>query len=264
MSKEIVLGHIKEDHMEKAFTAAENKNFEMSRYIDLNLYHAVERSHSFYVEMSEEIQKQISSFHQINSGNLRALEIGAGTGLFTNEMLKNDFLEIDALDLDYDCLEILENHVGEKVNCIHGDAVEYCNEGAYDLIVSVFAHDHIHYDKRFDFAKNIRKNLRRDGIYILGGEFLPYFETNDERKESLYRYHGYIVDQALRHGHYALAQIEINALESGIQMIGDFKRHTDMFENEMASSQLELLHKIKIGPQGLNGIGGIYVYIYKK
>ena len=33
--------------------------FEMSRYIDLDLYHAVERSHPYYEEMITEILKEI-------------------------------------------------------------------------------------------------------------------------------------------------------------------------------------------------------------
>ena len=70
--------------------------------------------------------------------------------------------------------------------------------------------------------------------------------------------------------HYAgmtekqLAKIEIDALESGVNMVGDFKRHEAMFETEMiATGEFKLLSKKKIGPLDLNNVGGVFVYVYE-
>lgn len=255
-------------HQEGAMTVFDCKGntkiFEMSRYIDLSLYHAVERSHPFYIEMTQEILHQIGRYHEAHPGRLKVLELGAGTGLFTEEMARLDYLEVNALEIDSECLTILRSHVGDKAGFIMGDAVTYCREGAYDLVVSTFAHDHIHYDRACEFAGNIRKNLKPGGLYIMGGEILPYYETPEERKDALLKYHGFIVQEALRQGHYTLSQIEINALKSGVEMIGDFKRHAAMFEQEMSSAGLVLRSKIKVGPPDRDDTGGVFVYVYER
>ena len=161
------------------------------------------------------------------------------------------------------CLKILQNQVGDRVTTIQGDAVTYCQKGQYDVVTSSFAHDHISYDRAVSFVKNIHRNLKKGGLYVMGGEILPPYSTEDERKEALLAYHGFIVSKALREGHYTLAQIEINALKSGIERIGDFKRHEVAFEKEMLSMPFELVQKTKLGPEIPNDVGGVFVYVYK-
>lgn len=238
-----------------------SKQLEMSRYIDLELYHAVERTHPFYMEMIQEIHQVLEKLDTNRSWNI--LEIGAGTGLLTEELIKYPHLRIDALDYDANCCEALQRHIKGRANSICSDAVTYHGKTTYDMAISVFAHDHIHYDRRFDFAANIRRNLKKGGLYIMGGEILPYFSNPDTHREALYTYHGFIVNKALRERHFALAQIEINALASGLGLVGDFKRHEAMFEEEMASSALHLLVKEKIGPDVPSDVGGVFLYVYE-
>ncbi len=238
------------------------RKIEMSRYIDLELYHRVERTHPFYKEMIEEISDQIRKIPR-DGGILKVMEIGAGTGLSTAELLKNEHVRVDAVELDEECCQIHRTHIGdERCNCICDDAVTFLGENAYDVVVSVFAHDHIPYDRRFEFARNIKNNLKSGGLYIMGGEVLPYFEKEEERKKSLYAYHCYIVEKALRDKNFEVAQIEINALKSGLELTGDFKRHETMFEDEIVSADLTLLEKKKIGPVDVENVGGVFVYVY--
>ncbi|MBF0465643.1 MAG: class I SAM-dependent methyltransferase [Nitrospirae bacterium] len=235
---------------------------EMSRYIDLEIYHRVEKTHPFYIEMAQEIITQISNYCK-DDKKYEILELGAGTGLLTMELLGLPFCNVHALELDSDCCYALRRHITHE-NCIivNGDAVNYCKSRHFDVVVSSFAHDHICYDKAADFAKNIRNNLLKGGIYVMGGEILPYYETSAERREALYKYHGYIINKALRDGFFEVAQIEINALKSGLEMIGDFKRHEAMFEKEMTDAGFTLLMKRKIGPLETHDVGGVFVYVY--
>jgi SAM-dependent methyltransferase len=236
--------------------------FEMSRYIDLEAYHAVERSHPYYKEMIAEICSIVRGFGNDRAGNgpVKVLELGAGTGLLTEDLLKIPFAHVTALEYDSNCCKFLIR-LEQDGRCVavQGDAVVYKKEGNFDIVCSSFAHDHIHYEKAKEFAKNIRANLRKGGIYIMGGEILPYYSTKEERIESLYTYHCMIVNQALREGHFRLAQLEIDALESGIHMTGDFKRHEALFEEEMLSTSFRMVKKAKMGPTQKN-VGGVYVY----
>lgn len=236
------------------------KRIEMSRYIDLDIYHAVERSHPFYIEMIHRLHQALDE--ALPTAPARLLELGAGTGLATVEFAKHGNLGIDALEYDQECCEMLERFIDGKARVICGDAVVWRGDQPYDVVASVFAHDHIHYDRRFDFARNIRANLKPGGLYLMGGEVLPFFQSDEEHRESLYRYHGFIVETALRAGHFEVAQIEINALKSGLFKIGDFKRHEAMFEDEMLQAGFSLAFKDRIGPRDRDDVGGVYVYAF--
>lgn len=236
---------------------------EMSRYIDLDLYHSVERTHPFYIEMVREIKKQLRSFAK-KSERVNVLEFGAGTGILTAELMELENVHVDAVELDRECCKILSQHVRNN-RCVPlcDNAVTYCRPGRYDAVISSFAHDHIHFKQSKRLAHNIRRNLRPGGIYIMGGEILPQYTTEFERTKALYRYHCFIIEKALRDRNFEVAQIEINALRSGIEKTGDFKRHEEMFEAEMASSGLRLLRKKKIGPVNDGSVGGVFVYVYQ-
>jgi 2-polyprenyl-3-methyl-5-hydroxy-6-metoxy-1,4-benzoquinol methylase len=239
------------------------QKIEMSRYIDLELYHRVERSHPFYEEMVEELHRCLRDYGK-NKPLLRVLEIGAGTGLLTEELLKLDGILVDAIDLDAECCDLLSKHIDdERCRCICADAVTFCQEGMYDVVISAFSHDHIPYTHRYDFARNIKRNLKPGGVYIMGGEILPYFQHEEERKTALYAYHCFIIEKALKDKNFEVAQIEINALKSGLEQTGDFKRHGGIFEDEMVSSGLIMLQKKKIGPLDVHDVGGVFVYVYK-
>lgn len=240
---------------------------EMSRYIDLPTYHKIERGHPFYEEMLEEVDTQIVVFQKKSepgSDKLKALEIGAGTGLCSLELVKHTFLDLDCLEIDNKCCTILESHpAAASYKVVQGDAVTYCRPHHYDLVISTFAHDHIHYDKRFAFAANIYNNLKPGGRYILGGEILPYYSNDSERKKALFRYHNYIIDLALQKGRVQLSELENNALKSGLDMVGDFKRHEIMFEEEMESAGFRLIKKMKMGPLDRDDVGGVFVYVFE-
>lgn len=243
---------------------------EMSRYIDLPTYHNIERSHPFYVEMIDEIQSQIKSFHKKSKhrfkqdATLQTLELGAGTGLCSIELVKSSFIKLDALEIDNECCKILASHPEmSKSNVILGDAAAYCKKHHYDLVVSTFAHDHIHYNKRFNFAKNIYNNLKKGGLYIMGGELLGYFSNDLERKKALFKYHNHIIELALQQNRVQLSELENNALKSGLDMVGDFKRHEHMFEEEMKSAGFSIVSKKKMGPLDKDDVGGVFVYVFE-
>jgi len=250
------------DYLASQFPLRKEDKIEMSRYINLEVYHRVESTHPFYGEMIEAIHKQITRFGK--GRKIKILELGAGTGLLTRELLKHKNVQIDAIELDQECCEAHEKYITDaRCQCICDNAVTFCQNGAYDIVVSAFAHDHIAGNLRVPFSKNIKANLKPGGVYVMGGEILPFFSNEEERKEALYTYHCYIIEKALRDKHFEVAQIEINALKSGLEKLGDFKRHEGMFEEEMASSGLRLETKEKIGPLDLKGVGGVFVYVYQ-
>ena len=241
--------------------SSQEQSLEMSRYIDLATYHAVEATHPFYLDMIDEVLRIFDS--RANSCGLpRILEFGAGTGLSTAKLSRSQHQAFDAIEIDANCWQLLEQNLGGAVNCICDDAVTYQGVSGYDVAVSVFAHDHIPEDRGVQFANNIRRNLTDDGIYIMGGEILPYYACEADRRDALHAYHGYIIDTALREENFEVAKLEIDALSSGLNRVGDFKRHEKMFEAEMQSAKFKLLKKTKVGPLNRDEVGGVFVYTF--
>ncbi len=238
---------------------------EMSRYIDLPTYHKIERGHPFYEEMLEELDLEIKKFHKLSkSEKIRVLEFGSGTGIYTSELGKHSFVDLYALDYDDNCAEMLRKQCdGFCRKIIVDDAVTYYDTEKFDVVTCTFAHDHIHFNKRFALARNIHKNLRKGGRYLMGGEFLPYFSTETDRKKALFKYHNNIIDIALQHDRVQVCELENNALKSGLDMVGDFKRHEKMFEEEMISADFKMIHKKKLGPLDRDDLGGVFVYVFE-
>lgn len=234
---------------------------EMSRYIDIEQYHAVEATHPHYVEMVQKILDILLKIKGAQS-SFRILELGAGTGIATKKLCEITSIKLDAVEIDQTCFKKLEAHIGELANCFCEDATTFWNPVPYDAVVSVFSHDHIPPSLAGKFAMNIKRNLKKGGKYIMGGELLPFFANELDQKKALLDYHGYIIGQALADGNYEVAKLEIDALKSGIEKHGDFKRHESMFEEELFGAGLELCEKIKIGPLHLQDVGGVFVYVF--
>ena len=68
---------------------------------------------------------------------------------------------------------------------------------------------------------------------------------------------------ALHHDRVQLSELENNALKSGLDMVGDFKRHETMFEEEMKSASFRCVMKKKIGPLDRDDVGGVFVYVFR-
>ncbi len=236
---------------------------EMSNYIDIEEYHEAEATHPFYKEMVCEMLEQIG--RRSNKKEIKVVEFGAGTGLFTRELSKIENLKIDTVEIDEVCYSYLQKNLGNKgIKLILGDAITYSGEEPYDIIVSCFAHDHIHFNKRLDYAKNVAKNLARGGIYIVGHEIIPEFLNEEERKKALRSFQGYIIWKAIQDGCEKVAGLELESLKSALAGIGDCKRHMVMFEEEMQIAGLKEIFRRKIGPLDKDNVGGVYVFVYEK
>lgn len=252
---------------------------EMSRYISIDQYDKFEQEHPFYREM---VEKMIQTFRQHCQTLLRAakreqshhwkvLEFGAGTGLFTERIAAQPNVTVTAVEVDTECFNKLLRNMQPYGNviCLRQDSRYYKpdhDESQYDFIFSCFADHHIQDPDKLDYLKNVKGNLRQDGLYIVGEELLPpYHEKSDaERDESIKKYHGhilYLIDQieaeAVRK---AVSELESQAMESGLNRIGDFKVSAEIYAALFHGADMSS-EQIKIGPADRNDVGGVYVII---
>ncbi|MCF2518535.1 TIR domain-containing protein [Dyadobacter sp. CY351] len=267
-----------------------NKPVEMSSYISIHEYHKHEEKHAYYIEMMERMLEIYRMRTPISRP--KVLEIGSGTGIFTKRLLQTMNIDIMAIEIDWACYNsLLENlrsintsrvmlqkdktrntikfdSLNATVTCFNEDGRRFNPPGKFDVIFSSFADHHINRKDKVKYFENIKKNLKPDGIFIVGDEFLPNYVENDPiaRENALRIYHHHIIDETRkRHGDSAeeLVQLEQDALESGIQGLGDFKLSCELYEQAFKNSSMIQVEKHLIGPTDMSNVGGIYVYVIK-
>ncbi|HEX9929769.1 MAG TPA: methyltransferase domain-containing protein [Pyrinomonadaceae bacterium] len=285
----------------------EQRHIEMSSYIHPQEYHLHEERHAYYVEMMDRMI-EICESHPLSVRNqqekLKALELGAGTGLFTKRLLMMQNIDLTAIELDWACYHILlenmmeivdmkksfserapdiiENDATQQaiegkarlkdvftseqlnsiVRCINADSRIYNPDGTFSFIFSSFADHHIKpYDKA-EYFENIKRNLKENGLVIIGDEFLPSYDENS-RERALNTYHRHIINETKKiHGNdaWGLVQLEEAALESGLKGIGDFKLSCELYEGYLSKAGFKYTKEL-IGPKDRDDVGGIYVYV---
>jgi SAM-dependent methyltransferase len=243
---------------------------EMSRYIDIAKYDALERQHPFYVEalglIIREIRRHKNGSRPVRRTNV--VELCAGTGILTEDIFRGvPGISLDAVEIDPSCFKLLRSRfrrLGGEVGAFCEDAVTFQGNAPYDIAVSSFGHHHIAYERARDFGQNLRRIIKPGGVYIVGDELMRPFKTEHERRVALRAYHGYIIQRAIHKGHEGLAQLELASLMSGIERKGDFKRHPDMLVQEMRNAGFSLERRKKVGPRTPADVGGIYVCVFKR
>lgn len=237
---------------------------EMSRYINIEAYDHHEEKHIFYKEMRDNMLKVFPNRHSNNFERYRVLELGAGTGLFTKYLAEIPNLEVVAVELDNECFQILK-HRFENTKSVQVICEDSCtfndSSGQFQYIFSNFSDHHIKPQNKIKYFENIKRNLELGGIFVVGDEFLKPHNPEDRnaRQIALKDWHYYVIEKAEKAGEKVLANLEREALISGLEEIGDFKVTCEQYEEFLSKSGFSF-KKEKIGPKNRNDIGGIYVY----
>jgi hypothetical protein len=290
----------------RQFTSITMKSIEMSVYIDIEDYDRHEEKHAYFKEMMDGMIQTIIDFPEKIDRPLRILEVGAGTGIFTrrmlNQLMKSSFSDIElvVVEVDYVCFMKLKHNLKVFLECdpninsddgsavyslnngkltvtaINHDSCTYLKspkskdhmQGYFDCIASSFSDHHIRNESRRAYFENLKENLIKEGLFIVGDEFLREHdrESRSERNAALEVYHRHIIDKAEAEGHKELAKLEAAALKSGIDETGDFKTTCTNYERilEEARFKIDRSRSKKIGPKEIDDIGGVYVYVAEK
>ncbi len=242
----------------------EHKNYrEMSAYIDISDYDKHEEKHAYFIDMMIEMTSILSKHRRYDTASFKVLELGAGTGIFTKKLAKNPNIKVVAVELDEECFRVLKHNLQHfiSVELVNEDSCKYHTREKFDCIFSSFSDHHIKPADKYSYLQNIRRNLKSDGLFIVGDEFLRPHNPNDfdDWQAALRSYHNHIIDIALSQNEKVLASLEREALNSGLEKNGDFKVSCSQYEELLSTNGFAFTHK-KIGPLNQNDVGGVYVY----
>ncbi|PZO47703.1 MAG: hypothetical protein DCF16_17395 [Alphaproteobacteria bacterium] len=246
---------------------------EMSRYIEIDEYDKFERQHPYYQKMMDRMVEIHLAHHRDATERLRLLEFGAGTGIFTEKLVRLKNAYVTAVELDANCFKVLRFKVerfmstnpdqieeSTRILPVLGNSCSYDPKGKFHSIFSSFSDHHIAVQDRYAYFENVKQNLLPGGLFIVGDEFLPPHEnTKASYDAALMAYHNHIIEEAKAAGHHEVAKLERAALESGLARLGDFKVSRAEYEATLTKSGFAFEVEA-IGPKGTDAVGGVFVY----
>ena len=252
----------------RALTTLLKRPVEMSLYVPVDDYDSHEEEHAYFMEMMDRMVAAFRERFPDNQGPYRVLELGAGTGIFTRRLAKiSSINEIIAFEIDWACYRKLVYNLRDagSVKPMNEDSRHFSPTGRFHAVFSSFADHHIKPQDKRDYLRNVRRNLQKNGVFIVGDELLRPHALGDKsaRLDALAAYHGHIIDIAKHKNQDVLVQLETAAWESGKQGVGDFKVTCAEYEHYLDEAGFAF-ERVRVGPASdelANDIGGVYVYV---
>lgn len=136
-------------------------------------------SYDSFAHVQKHMAKKLINFVPKSESVKKILEIGSGTGIFTDELIeKFPNAEITLLDISEEMLSTCKKKFGNRVTYILGDAENYVFEEKYDLIVSNATFQW--FNNLEESTKKLKKSLECNGeLYFSIFSNGTYHELND-------------------------------------------------------------------------------------
>ena len=239
------------------------KSVGISQYLSIENYHQCgDRQNSF----SSLVQQMLAIFEQHRPNKTkspRILELGAKTGHFTRYLaaIKAD---IWALELDWVCYKKLEYYLkgyGKAITLEHKDSCAYDPPYQFNYIFSCLGDRYIDLADKEKYLKNIKRNLERGGLLIVGDEFLPPHneEDNFARQTAIERYHQHYLAWAEQQQDSELISLITETWECALTNQGDYKLACEQYESLLRKIGFTFT-KEQINDSLYEEVGGVFVY----
>ena len=105
---------------------------------------------------------------RVEGGVGRVLDLGAGTGLLTQE-IAGAFPEarVEVLDASEPMLRYARERLGDRVGAVHvADMGQWLPDGPYDAVVSALAIHHLEHPAQRRLFAAVRERLRPGGVFV--------------------------------------------------------------------------------------------------
>jgi 2-polyprenyl-3-methyl-5-hydroxy-6-metoxy-1,4-benzoquinol methylase len=96
----------------------------------------------------------------------RILEIGPGSGSFTQYLLYKGYTNITVCEIANDNARALQSFFGDRVTVVNKDAIQYLETSSFDLICAAQFIEHLTYDDFIGFLERCYASLSNGGYVI--------------------------------------------------------------------------------------------------
>lgn len=128
-----------------------------------------------------------ASIAESDLDNPKILDLGAGTGIFSQYLLKKyPNASLTLIDIAENMLELSKDRFKDlhNVKYIINDYLAYDFNDKYDIIISSLSIHHLSHDEKFELYKKCYSMLSTNGIFINSDQFLgetPYIENLNKK-----------------------------------------------------------------------------------
>lgn len=139
----------------------------------------------------EDFYNLSASIAESNLDNPKILDLGAGTGIFSEYLLKKyPNASLTLIDIAESMLKLSEDRFKNlhNVKYVIDDYLTYDFNEKYDIIISSLSIHHLSDDEKFELYKKCYSMLTDNGIFINSDQFLgetPYIENLNKKSWKL-------------------------------------------------------------------------------
>lgn len=187
-----------------------------------------------------------AKFENSNSETFQVLDLGCGPGRITEDLAdslrsldkETPFL-VTGLDISEGFISFAKQQPKkEEVSYILADFLTFESTEKFDVIFMQGLFHHVSLENREDWLKKCFASLKDDGIVVIGDEFIPDYNSAEQRILNVAGLYAYVVAYALQNGHSSLAKIEsmnmVDDVCSGRQGAGHSNQELILFIQEQS------------------------------
>ena len=247
------------------------KSVGISQYLNIENYDRCGSHRDFFAPLVAQMLAIFEQHYKQRSKLPRILELGAKTGHFTQYLAKIN-ADIWALELDWVCYKKLEYNLDADLNQItieHKDSCAYDPPYQFKYIFSCLGDRHIDLADKEKYLKNIKRNLERGGLLIVGGEFLPPYDLRDSytRQTAVETYHRYCMKLAEQNSNKPcdiaaqrqLITLATETFNCAITNQGDYKLSCEHYEHLLRKTGFTFT-KQQVNSSIYEQEGGVFIY----
>jgi len=172
-----------------------NKPIKMGDFFD-SVHKDYDEVHTSHIHNGNEFYKVISSPIQPTKEKVKVLNIGCGTGLEFESILKKiPCAEIDCIDLSSKMLNLLKKRLYQSTCQLNTFCCSYLEfnyqDNVYDYIIASATLHHLLDDEKLKIYSKLILSLKNNGMLIIGDK---YSSSDEESASKLKGYQEYVKD----------------------------------------------------------------------
>lgn len=208
------------------------------------------------VGRNKNFQKMLYQITKLPKGNV--LEVGVGTGLLTEKLLRNKNITNLVL-IESDSLFIKKfKEKFPKLTILRKNALTFSTIQKFDYIVMSLVYHHISDNKKNAFLKILCQNLNKNGKIVIGDVFILPYKNEKERNISLRIFHSERIKKA---PNKIVKKVEEQSLNEGLKRRGEYKVSYLILKSQLGRIGFRNIEFTNVGSQKT---GGYKVVISKK